>query len=225
LAPSRRIEMPARLSRELEAEAFRLRQEGRTLREVAHLIGKSKHAVENVLVREAARRVAPKAWNPSSARLSMAEREEIRAGIERGESFTAIARVVGRSVSTISREVTNNGGRHDYRAWEAHCRADRPARRPKVAKLVDGPLLDKVTEWLEEWWSPEEISRRLRLEFPDDPMMWVSHETIDTRRSLSPCLSRAAVNFVGNSLGASAPDARSDGRGAAWSDEVRFPAW
>jgi IS30 family transposase len=55
-----------------------------------------------------------------------------------------------------------------------------------------------VTEWLEEWWSPEEIARRLRLEFPDDPMMWVSHETIyqslfvqgrgELRRELHRCL-------------------------------------
>ncbi len=36
----------------------------------------------------------------------------------------------------------------------------------------------KVSDWLEEWWSPVEISRRLRIAFPDDPMMHVSHETI-----------------------------------------------
>jgi IS30 family transposase len=63
---------------------------------------------------------------------------------------------------------------------------------------MHGRLAEKVTEWLEEWWSPEEIARRLRIDFPDDPMMWVSHETIyqslfiqgrgELRRELSRCL-------------------------------------
>jgi IS30 family transposase len=128
----------------------------------------------------------------------MGEREEIRAGLERQETFTVIATTIGRSVSTVSREVANNSGRDSYRAWEAHRQAGRRARRPKTAKLVRGPLLDKVTEWLQEWWSPEEIARRLQMEFPDDPMMWVSHETIyqslfvqgrgELRRELSRCL-------------------------------------
>jgi transposase, IS30 family len=131
------------------------------------------------------------------ARLSMSEREEIRAGVERGETFTAIACSIGRAVSTVSREVAANGGRDGYRAWQAHRDAGRQARRPKNPKLV-GRLAAVVTEWLEEWWSPEEIARRLRLEFPDDPMMWVSHETIyqslfvqgrgELRRELHRCL-------------------------------------
>jgi IS30 family transposase len=50
--------------------------------------------------------------------------------------------------------------------------------RPKVPKLACPRLAAQVTSWLEEWWSPEEIARRLRIEFPTDPMMWVSHETI-----------------------------------------------
>jgi IS30 family transposase len=72
------------------------------------------------------------------------------------------------------------------------------ARRPKALKLMAGPLADQVTAWLEEWWSPEEIARRLRIEFPHDPMMWVSHETIyhslfvqgrgELRRELYRCL-------------------------------------
>jgi len=59
-------------------------------------------------------------------------------------------------------------------------------------------LAAKVTEWLEDFWSLEEISRRLRIEFADDPMMWVSHETIyqslfvqgrgELRRELNRCL-------------------------------------
>jgi IS30 family transposase len=94
--------------------------------------------------------------------------------------------------------VAANGGRDGYRAWHAHDRAYQQARRPKPAKLAAGPLAATVTAWLEQWWSPVEIARRLRLEYPDDPMMWVSHETIyqslfvqgrgELRRELHRCL-------------------------------------
>jgi IS30 family transposase len=187
-----------KMSLELESEAVRLSEEGHTSREVARRLGCSKSAVGNVLVRQAIRLRAPKEWDPSPARLSMAEREEIRAGIERGDTFSAIAQLIGRAVSTVSREVGGRCGRADYCGTAAHRRAGHRARRPKVSKLCRGPLLDKVTEWLEEWWSPEEIARRLRIEFPHDPMMWVSHETIyqslfvqgrgELRRELTRCL-------------------------------------
>ena len=113
-------------------------------------------------------------------------------------TFTAIAVSLGRTVSTVSREVKANGGRDTYRAHVAHQRAFEQSRRPKTPKLACERLAAKVAEWLEEWWSPEEISARLRMEFPDDPMMWVSHETIymslfvegrgQLRRELSRCL-------------------------------------
>jgi IS30 family transposase len=102
-------------------------------------------------------------------------------------------------VSTVSREVASNGGRWEYRAWRAHAAACEKARRPKPAKLVACPLLSaKVAAWLLEWWSPVQIARRLRIEFPDEPIMWVSHETIyqslfvqgrgELRRELTRCL-------------------------------------
>jgi IS30 family transposase len=185
------------LTREMKWEAVRLCREGRTPREVAVLLGCGRTTV-NLLVREADRLIAPKEWNPSPSRLSMSDREEIRGGLERGESFTTIAHQIGRAVSTVSREVSGRAGRDHYRATQSHRDAGQRARRPKLPKLVAGPLRDKVTEWLEEWWSPEEIARRLRFEFPDDPMMWVSHETIypslfvqgrgELRRELSRCL-------------------------------------
>ena len=78
----------------------------------------------------------------------------------------------------MSREVSANGGGGEYRAWRAHQRAKGQTKRPKVPKLASPKLAAKVTEWLNESWSPEEIARRLRIEFPGDPMMWVSHETI-----------------------------------------------
>jgi len=185
-----------RLSPELEREIRRLAAKGHGLREIGRLVECSHHGVTNVLIRPP--RPTASAWNPSPARLSLAEREEIRAGLERGDTFTAIALAVGRAVSTVSREVAAKGGRHAYRAWQAHADAGQRARRPKRPKLACSHLAAKVTAWLEEWWSPEEIARRLRIEFPDDPMMWVSHETIyqslfvqgrgELRRELHRCL-------------------------------------
>src|SRR5207248_6271514 len=95
-------------------------------------------------------------------------------------SFRVIAGRLQRAASTICREVGNNGGRRDYRGWRAHRRASDRARRPKVAKLAGCPRLRaQVETWLEEeLWSPTQISAQLRVEFPDDPMMRVSPETI-----------------------------------------------
>lgn len=189
--------MPKRVCPELEREVRRLANKGHTLREIGRILGCSRHAVTNTLIREP-KAPSVTAWDPSPARLSLKEREEIRAGLERGESFTAIAKMINRSVSTVSREVAANGGRAEYRAWRAHRRAAEQARRPKRPKLAHPLLAEQVTAWLEEWWSPEEIACRLRMEFPDDPMMWVSHETIyqslfvqgrgELRRELSRCL-------------------------------------
>lgn len=189
--------MPKRLCPELEREVRRLAAKGHSFREIGRLVKCSKHAVTNVLVREP-RPASASEWSPSPARLSMDERETIRAGLERGESYTTIAGLIGRAVSTVSREVAGNGGRNGYRAWQAHRGAGMRARRPKTPKLASPCLAAQVTAWLEQWWSPEEVAKRLRLEFPDDPMMWVSHETIyqslfvqgrgELRRELHRCL-------------------------------------
>jgi transposase, IS30 family len=187
--------VPKRLSAETVREVKRLAAADCSFREIGRRAGCSAHGAVNVLMRE---RCRPAAWNPSPSRLSLAEREEIRAGVARGDSFTCIAKGLRRAVSTVSREVNANGGRGDYRAWAAHRRAEQRARRPKTPKLACPRLAGQVTAWLEELWSPEEIAHRLRLEFPKDPMMWVSHETIyqslfvqgrgELRRELHRCL-------------------------------------
>jgi IS30 family transposase len=115
----------------------------------------------------------------SGLRLSLEDREEIRVGLQGGDSFARIARSIGRSASTVSREVNNNGGRQCYRAVAADGAAYRRALRPKPAKLATSPALRaRVEELLEARWSPQQISTRLKLEFADDPQMQVSHETI-----------------------------------------------
>jgi IS30 family transposase len=189
--------MSDRLTAAMVHEVRALAAEGRSFREIARMVECSWHGAHDAVVaRDRHRR--PALWEPSGVRLSMAEREEIRAGVVRGDTYTAIAASMGRAVSTVSREVAANGGRGGYRAWRAHRRAELRARRPKAAKLAGGALRVVVTDWLEQWWSPEEISHRLRIEFPHDPMMRVSYETIyqslfvqgrgELRRELHRCL-------------------------------------
>ena len=115
----------------------------------------------------------------STLRLSLAEREEISRGLAGGESLRAIARRLGRASSTVSREVSANGGRRRYRACRADKAAVRRMCRPKRSKLASCDRLRAVVEdKLELRWSPTQISGWLVETFPDDPEMRVSHETI-----------------------------------------------
>ena len=190
--------MGAHLTVEQRQKVRRLRAGGMTVAAVAREVGCSLRTIKRVVAGKDKREDRATQWCPGPERLSQAEREEISLALRRGDSFGAIGRQLCRSTSTISREVAANGGRHSYRAWRAHDRAYVLARRPKRGKLDDPGLAKQVTEWLEAWWSPEEIARRLPIEFPDDPMMRVSHETIyqsiyvqgrgELRRELARCL-------------------------------------
>src|SRR5262249_26585870 len=158
--------------------ALRLKARGLSLREIGPQVGCSHQGVA-LVVRQASRRpVRDDGGVPGLGRLTLAGREEITLGLHAGDSFTVIAARLGKAVSMVSREVAANGGREEYRAWRAHQRAREQARRPKTPKLARRRLAAQVTTWLAEWWSPQQIARRLRIEFPGDPMMRVSHETI-----------------------------------------------
>jgi transposase, IS30 family len=114
-------------------------------------------------------------------RLSFGEREEISCRHAAGEGVRAIARALGRSPSTVSRELARGTQRRKtgYRASVAQARADARARRPKPSMLAHNERLrEYVQEKLETKHSPEQISHRLRVDFPHDPEMRVSHETI-----------------------------------------------
>src|SRR4051794_25228542 len=155
--------------------------------------------------------------DPETCRyLCFAEREEIAVLRGEGKGVRAIARDLGRSPSTIWRELRRNaatrGGKLEYRASVAQWKAELVARRPKTAKLAADPRLREyvrdrlagnvrrpdgtavagpgVRPWKgrnkprrqdRRWamaWSPEQIAARLKVDFPDDPNMRISHEAI-----------------------------------------------
>ena len=117
---------------------------------------------------------------PRQDALTLEEREEIRVGIEAGESDTDIAHRLGRHRGTIWREIKTNGGRETYRAFAAQVRADEAARRPKLTWIEKRPWLWAEVQRmiLEERWSPQPTAGRLHRDHPDEPQWWVSHEAI-----------------------------------------------
>lgn len=111
--------------------------------------------------------------------LTLAEREEISRGLVGGRSLRAIAAALRRAPSTISREVSRNGGTARYRAAGADSQAWKRALRPKPCKLaVHARLRQAVATKLEMDWSPEQISGWLKRTFPRTEALHVSHETI-----------------------------------------------
>ena len=117
---------------------------------------------------------------PGSGALSFVDRCRIEDLLEAGYKPAAIADRLGRARSTITRELGRPGDGGRYRALIAQHDADQNRRRAgRPAKLVPGtPLFDEVVQRLAHKHSPAQIAGRLRVDFPDDPEMWVSHETI-----------------------------------------------
>ena len=191
--------------------------------------------------------------SPLSGRyLSFAEREEIALLRAQGLGVRAVSRRLGRSPSTISRELRRNaatrGGRLEYRAGIAQWKAELQARRPKTAKLVSNDRLRAYVQdrlagtiarpdgepvsgpevrfvgrrhgrradrrWAKSW-SPEQISNRLRLDFPDDETMRISHEAIYQALFIQGrgALKRELVACLRTGRALRVPRARTAGRG------------
>lgn len=111
--------------------------------------------------------------------LNLGEREEISRGLSTHSSLRSIARRLGRSPSTISREVHRNGGPDRYRAARSDQAAWGRALRPKLCKLACRPFLSRtVSAKLQRKWSPEQIAGWLKRTYPGEPHNQVSHETI-----------------------------------------------
>jgi IS30 family transposase len=158
-------------------EVWRRWRSGQAVKVLSREMRRHPSTVRDLLKRTGGIRPDPRRrWE---LRLSMAEREEISRGLAACESLRTIAARLGRTPSTISREVAGNGGRRHYRALAADQAAWARAARPKQTKLARWPgLRAMVEDKLELRWSPEQISGWLRRRFPTGTVMHVSHETI-----------------------------------------------
>jgi len=122
--------------------------------------------------------IAPTPRRRASVALRLEEREEVSRGIAAGRSIRRIAQGLGRSPSTVSREISRNGGCSAYRASEADTCAWERALRPKPCRLArHAELRWRVAQKLALQWSPEQISGWLKRQFPTGQGK-VSHETI-----------------------------------------------
>jgi IS30 family transposase len=160
-------------------QVWDLRSAGLPAAQIGHRVGWGKSTVE-FHVREHGG-VRPRWGRHLTGRsLSFAEREQIALLRAEGVGVREIGRRVGRSASTISREISrNSSGTRGYVPSRAEALAFRRRRRPKPSKLaVQGRLRDRVQADLAGKYSPEQIANRLRVEFPNQPEMRVSAETI-----------------------------------------------
>ena len=152
-------------------------QQGDSLHKIARLFDCPHSSVRGILERTGG--IRPPARRRSSRSLTLSEREEISRGLAAGRSLRAIALRLGRSPSTISRELRRNGGLASYRAHVAEQAAWDRARRPKRCKLaLNRPLAMTVAGLLRQRWSPWQIAGRLKRLYPHDEDRRVSHETI-----------------------------------------------
>ena len=150
---------------------------GESLKAIGRVFSKEGGSVYGQLAPYGGIRPRPRCRSPLA--LSLAEREEISRGVAAGRSIRSIAQLLGRAVSTVSREIRRNGGRSAYRATEAEQRAWSRSRRPRRCRLSCSPRLQQLVEdRLRSDWTPEQIAGWLKRTYPGDQSHRASHETI-----------------------------------------------
>jgi transposase, IS30 family len=161
-----------------KAELWTLWRSGHCVADIARALARrNKSGVYRILAFNGG--IAPAPRRRARAALRLEEREDISRGIAAGQSIRRIAQGLGRSPSTVSREIKRNGGCSAYRASRADTRAWERALRPKPCRLAcSAELRWRVAQKLALQWSPEQISGWLKRQFPADQGMQVSHETI-----------------------------------------------
>lgn len=152
-------------------------RKGDSLQQIAQLFDRNHSSIQRILAQTGG--IRPPIRKRSRLALTMAEREEISRSLVAGHSIRLIALQLGRAPSTVSREISRNGGLHHYRASHADQAAWDRACRPKVCKLVQAPqLAHLVAQRLQMQWSPEQIAGWLQRTYPNEPSYQVSYETI-----------------------------------------------
>ena len=152
-------------------------RKGDSLQHIAQLFDRNHSSVERILAETGG--IQPAQRCRSRLALTLPEREEISRAVVAGQSARSIAISLGRSPSTISREIKRNGGQECYRASKADEAAWNRAHRPKTCKLVANRALAHIVADKLQWqWSPEQIAGWLKYAYPGDEDYQVSHETI-----------------------------------------------
>jgi IS30 family transposase len=152
-------------------------KKGDSLQKIAQLFDRHHSAIEGILAKTGG--IQPVTRHRSRLALTLSEREEISRALAAGHTSRSIAAKLGRAPSTISREISRNGGQTSYRASQADQAAWDRAHRPKTCKLVANPALAHIVAGkLQRLWSPEQIAGWLKHEYPGDEHFQVSHETI-----------------------------------------------
>jgi IS30 family transposase len=166
-----------RLNAQEQQELWCRWESGQPVSEIARALSRWPNAVQSFLQAHGGSRPALRVRG--QRHLTLQQREEISRGLSAQLSMGEIARRLGRSTSTISREIKRNGTRCSYRALQADEQAWERARRPKQCLLQRHlKLCGYVSRGLRQRWSPEQIAYRVERDYPHDQSMRVSHETI-----------------------------------------------
>ena len=150
---------------------------GESLKAIGRAFGKPSSSIYFLVAPHGGFRPAER--RRSRLALTLAEREVISRGVTARQSARSMAKLLGRSASTVSREMSRNGGCDRYRATLADENAWARSRRPKCCKLATNPRLRRaVARKLRLDWSPEQVAGWLKRTYPEDESCQVSHETI-----------------------------------------------
>ena len=162
---------------EQKAEIWDRWQKGESLNAIGRVFDRHSSSIFGLLSPSGGIRPPPR--QRSRITLTLSEREEISRGIVCDLSVRTMAALLGRSPSTVSREINRNGGLKRYRANQADQSAWDRAHRPKPCKLAVNPALRRiVARKLRCNWSPQQIAGWLKRKNSGDKQKYVSHETI-----------------------------------------------
>jgi len=166
-----------RYSEEQKSQMWDRWQKGESLHSIARLFDRGHSSISRIISITGG--IRPPKRRRSRLALSLSEREDISRSLATGSSMRMIATQIGRSPSTISREINRNGGYDRYRAANAEQVAWDRALRPKLCKLAGNKKLTRlVVKKLQLQWSPQQVAGWLMREHPDNEAYHVSHETI-----------------------------------------------